>query len=316
MLVLARVQRNDELEKRLQEQFPNVDFLYIKSQEEILNHISEAEVFVTYGEDVTEEILNKAEKLKWIMVMSAGIEKLPFQLLKERNILITNARGIHKIPMAEFVFGYILQYAKQLNVFVQQQKERVWNRKVPLQEIYGKTLLVVGAGAIGSQISQYGRAFGMHTIGINRSGSKNEAFDETYSREHINEVLPKADYIVSVLPNTSETQYVFTKEQFKLMKKEAVFINVGRGNAVKEEDLLEALNNGELAHAFLDVFEKEPLPENHPLWTCDKVTITPHLSAITNMYLPRAYEIFAKNLHIYINNEKNFINVIDLDRGY
>lgn len=316
MLILARVQRNEELEKQLQEQFPNVDFLYIKNQEDIVKHISEAEVFVTYGEDLTEEVLHKAEKLQWVMVMSAGIEKLPSQILKERNILVTNVRGIHKIPMAEFVFGYILQYAKQLDVFLKQQSEKVWNKKVPIQEVYGKTLLVVGAGAIGSQISTYGRTFGMHTIGINRSGNKNDAFHETYSRDYLNEVLPKADYVVSVLPNTNETQYVFTKEQFNRMKQDAVFINVGRGNAVNEEDLLEALNNDELAHAFLDVFEKEPLPEDHPFWTCEKVTLTPHLSALTNMYLPRAYEIFAQNLEVYIDKKNDFINVIDLDRGY
>lgn len=316
MVVLLRIQRNKELEKQLQAQFPNVNFIYIKDKDEIIKYIPGAEVFVTYGEDLTEDVVFEAQKLKWIMVMSAGVEKLPFQLLKERNILVTNVRGIHQIPMAEFVFGYILQYAKKLDVFLKQQSEKVWNKKVPIQEIYGKTLLVVGAGAIGSQISQYGCVFGMKTIGINRSGNKNEAFDETYSKERLNDVLPIADYIVSVLPNTTDTQYIFTKEQFKLMKKEAVFINVGRGNAVKENDLLEALKKDELAHAFLDVFEKEPLPEDHPLWTSEKVTITPHLSALTNMYLPRAYEIFTKNLRIYVNNKKNFINVIDLDRGY
>lgn len=100
------------------------------------------------------------------------------------------------------------------------------------------------------------------------------------------------------------------------MKKEAVFINIGRGNAVDEHALMEALEEGQLAHAFLDVFEKEPLPADHPFWKSDKVTITPHLSAISDMYLPRAYEIFVKNLWNYVNKENNWINLVDLNRGY
>lgn len=315
MHVVGTVLRNDDLENNLKKQFPDVEFTYVRR----LNELASAEtvdVLLTYGDDITPEIINKMENLKWIMVMSAGIEKLPISFIAEKNIIVTNARGIHKIPMAEFVFGYILQHAKQLHVFQAQQKEHVWNRKVQQQEIYSKTLLVVGAGAIGSQISKYGKAFGMYTIGINRRGNSNPDFDETYSINQLNDILPEADYIVSVLPNTVHTNKVFTKEQFMKMKRTAVFINVGRGNTVNEIDLMNALHEGQLAHAFLDVFETEPLPEDHPFWLSDKVTITPHLSAITDMYLPRAYEIFIKNLRNYIDKGDEWVNLVDLNRGY
>jgi phosphoglycerate dehydrogenase-like enzyme len=316
MQVVATVGRNEALEKRIQSEFPTVQFTFLKKMKEIGENRYTAEILVTYGEDLDEKLINEMKNLRWIMVMSAGIEKLPLDAIKKNHIIVTNARGIHKIPMAEFVFGYILQYAKQLPLFKKQQSEKVWNRKVHLQEIYGKTMLVVGAGAIGSQISRYGKTFGMHTIGINRSGKENPDFDATYSLEQLNHILPEADYVISVLPNTVSTNKIFSRQQFFKMKKEAVFINIGRGNAVDEQALMEALEEGQLAHAFLDVFEKEPLPADHPFWKSDKVTITPHLSAISDMYLPRAYEIFVKNLWNYVNKENNWINLVDLNRGY
>ena len=219
MHVVAITKRDEKWDKTLREQFPDVTFTYLRNIKDIGEHIHAVDVLVTYGEDVTEQFVYEAENLKWIMVMSAGIEKLPFQALMERNILVTNARGIHKIPMAEFVFGFILMHAKQLATFMKQKKEKVWNRRVKLQEVYGKTLIVVGAGAIGSEISKYAKTFGMKTIGINRSGKKNELFDETYSVEKINELLPRGDYIVSVLPSMKSTNYLFTMEQFDNMKR-------------------------------------------------------------------------------------------------
>lgn len=315
MHVVGTILRNDELERNVKKQFPDVEFTYVRKVNELAS-LESVDVLLTYGDDVTPDVISRMPNLKWIMVMSAGIEKLPIRVLKARKIIVTNARGIHKIPMAEFVFAFILQHAKQLHVFLAQQRENVWNRKVQQQEIYGRTLLVVGAGAIGSQISTYGKAFGMYTIGINRSGNSNPDFDETYSIDQLNDILPNADYIVSVLPNTVHTNKVFTKEQFLHMKRTAVFINVGRGNAVNEIELMNALNEGQLAHAFLDVFETEPLPVDHPFWPSEKVTITPHLSAITDMYLPRAYEIFVKNLRNYIEQGENWVNLVDLNRGY
>lgn len=316
MHVVLTIKRSTELEEQIQKQFPNVQFTYLNEIKEIGEMIHAIEVFVTYGEDLNSELIDKMKNLRWIMVMSAGIDKLPVDAIKEKKIIVTNARGIHKIPMAEFVFGYILQHAKQFSLFKQQQEEHVWNRNVKLKEINGSTLLIVGAGAIGSQISQYGKAFGMRTIGINRTGKLNDQFDEIYPIEQLNEILKEADYVVSVLPNTTLTKRIFSREQFLKMKKGSVFVNVGRGNAVDEEALLNALNEGLISHAFLDVFDVEPLREDHPFWDSDKVTITPHLSAISDQYLPRAYDIFMKNLHNYMKQGNEWVNLVDLNRGY
>ncbi|WAA12940.1 D-2-hydroxyacid dehydrogenase [Fervidibacillus halotolerans] len=316
MDIVASFNRREALQRKIIDQFPNLNFFFYKNMKELGSHIERAEVLVTYGEDVTDEIILKAKNLKWIMVISAGLEKMPFKIVKEKGILVTNARGIHKIPMAEMAIGYLLQYTKRFRDFDRQQRETVWNRRLPLTELFGRKLLIVGAGAIGSQIAKYAKVFGMKTIGINRSGKPVPSFDEIYVMEQLNEVLSKADFVLSVLPSTEFTRGIFGKEQFQLMKKEAVFINMGRGDAVNETELIEALKEDELAHAFLDVFQTEPLPKNHPFWKMDKITITPHVSAITPEYLPRAFEIFSENLARYLEGKRPLINEIDLSRGY
>lgn len=284
--------------------------------QEAQEKLSHADILVTYGDDVDEKVLSEAARLKWIMVMAAGIEHLPFQAIKEKSIIVTNARGIHKIPMAEFTIGMMLSYAKNIRQLSKNQERHVWEQKLTFEELAGKKATIIGPGAIGSEIARLLKAFRMETTGVNTSGRPVEYIDHIYKITQVNEALQFADYVISVLPATSETYHLINKDHFKVMKKEAVFINVGRGTTVNQHDLYDALKNKELAHAILDVFEEEPLPKNHPFWEMDEVTITPHISALTNQYQPRAIDIFKENLYKYINKENDFINQIDLDRGY
>ncbi|WAA08780.1 D-2-hydroxyacid dehydrogenase [Fervidibacillus albus] len=316
MDIVASFNRRQELQRDICDEFPNINFFFYKNMAELGSHIERAEVLITYGEDVTAQTILRAKNLKWIMVMSAGLEKMPFHILEQKGILVTNARGIHKIPMAEMAIGYLLQYTKRLSEFNQQQREGIWNRKLQMTELFGKTLLIVGAGAIGSQIAKYASIFGMKTIGVNRTGQIVEHFDEIFRMEELHNVLPKADFVLSVLPSTEKTKGIFGMDQFRLMKKEAVLINMGRGDAVNETELIDALERNEIAHAFLDVFQTEPLPNDHPFWKMEKVTITPHVSAITPQYLPRAFEIFRENLTLYLQGKRPLKNEIDLNRGY
>jgi phosphoglycerate dehydrogenase-like enzyme len=156
----------------------------------------------------------------------------------------------------------------------------------------------------------------MKTIGVNRSGNGVGNIDELYLTEQMMDALPKADFIVSILPSTPETKHLLTKDHFVAMKNTAVFINIGRGDLVDESLLLHALEKNEIAHAFLDVFEKEPLVKDHPFWKMKNVTVTPHLSSVTQNYLPRALEIFKHNLNTYLNKTGDYMNIIDLKKGY
>lgn len=304
----------ESLQADVKRMYPQINFEFHKGIKEDL--FLEAEVFLTYGEDLTEELICRANKLKWIMVMSAGLDRMPFEACKQRGILVTNVRGIHKIPMAEFTLGMMLQHVKQMRTLWENEKNEAWERKLPMGELYGKTLLILGIGAIGGEVARLAKAFNMKTIGVNRSGAETEWADQVYTMDSFKEALPEADFIVSVLPSTNETKHFLKGEHFELMKDTAVFINIGRGDLVKDEVLLTAMQEKRIAHAYLDVFYREPLRDGHPFWKMDNVTVTPHISSLTKNYMPRSFEIFKQNLNTYIQNGTDYKNVIDLDRGY
>ncbi|WP_163100618.1 D-2-hydroxyacid dehydrogenase [Peribacillus alkalitolerans] len=305
-----------DLQERLSKEFPAIRFSYRKGIHIEENDLKTSEILVTYGEDVTKEIIYAAKSLKWIMVVSAGLEKMPLALIGEKGILVTNAKGIHKIPMAEYTIGMLLQYEKNLAQFYENAKNATWDRRMKMGELNGKEITILGAGAIGSEIARLSKAFGMKTVGINTSGNEVEYFDHMHKLDELKAVLPTADYIVSILPSTNDTKNLLNNEHFQLMKSSAVFMNIGRGDLFEDHVLLKALEEGQIEHAILDVFHEEPLPVNHPYWKMENVTMTPHTSSVTKNYLPKSFEIFSHNLHTYIKRETDFINLIDVNRGY
>ncbi|MBP1948097.1 D-2-hydroxyacid dehydrogenase [Virgibacillus litoralis] len=315
-MILSAAKLSDKHKTKLIEKYPDETFYFYKNMDEAKQHLAKAEILLTYGEDLTTDLISKAEKLKWIMVISAGMDQMPFEAIHEKGILVTNAKGIHKHPMAEYAIFSLLQVYRQGKQLIQNEAQNKWDRSVRMNEITGKTMLIAGTGAIGQEVARLAKAFQMKTYGISRSGKRVEYFDYNLVNESMVEVLPEADFIVSVLPSTSETKDFFTFEHFQMMPYHAVFLNMGRGDAVRGDDILKAVREEEIAHAVLDVFETEPLPENHPLWEEENVTVTPHLSGISPHYQTRALEIFETNLQVYKENSNNYVNKIDVTRGY
>lgn len=315
-LILFTAKLSTKHREKLAETFPEQEIVYSKSEDETIKYLPEAEIIVTYGSDLTEDLLRNATSLKWIMVISAGVEELPFQLLKEKNVLVTNAKGIHKVQMAEYAISMLLQVYRQGKTIMEREKEQNWDPTVKVNEISSKTIVIVGTGAIGQEVARLAKAFRMKTIGISRSGKAVDFFDENHAFDNLNQVLPQADFLVSVLPSTGETKEFFRDEHFRAMPEHAVFLNMGRGDAVKSEVILKAIQTGEIAHAVLDVFEEEPLPEGHPLWTEENITVTPHISGKSPYYVARAMEIFTENLKNHLEEKDNYINKVNLSRGY
>lgn len=316
MLIVTSAKIRRSIQKKMTETYPDLTFSFHESMEEAEEALPRADVLITYGEDLTEKHIERAKQLKWIMVMSAGFEKMPFQAIKEKDILVTNVRGIHKIPMAEYTIGMMIQTEKNVKMWHDNERNHIWSRDMKMGEITGKTVAILGAGAIGGEIARLARAFRMKTLGLNRSGVPADHFDEMYIRSQVNECVAQADYVVAVLPYTEQTKHFIGREQFQAMKEDAVFINIGRGKTVNEADLIEALREGELAHAVLDVFAQEPLPDDHPFWDMKQVTVTPHLSAFTPQYQHRGFEIFEENLRVFLNGGSSYMNEIDFERGY
>ncbi|ALS74630.1 3-phosphoglycerate dehydrogenase [Planococcus rifietoensis] len=313
MDVLFTFVPRENQQERLQAEFPEVNFRFLYKDKSFL---PTADIVVTYGEDLTAEDIESAENLKWIMVASAGIEKMPHAAIAKKEIIVSNVKGIHKTPMAESALAHVLSLKRSLPFIYESQRNREWNRKTKSSELAGSTAVLLGPGAIGSEIGRLLQAFGVKTIGCNRSGNDAEYMDEMVSIENVSAVLPDADIVLSVLPSTKETYHLLKKEHFQAMKEDAIFMNLGRGDLVEDQVMLGALENGEIGYAVLDVFEEEPLPADHPYWKMDNVIVSPHVSSHSGKYVERALDIFIPNLHDWIEGDKSPSNPVDMKRGY
>ncbi len=313
--VLVNFDLKEKHLKTLQEEFPTVSFTIEENLADNTEEVRNADIIVTFGFDFSEQIARQAESLKWVQALTAGVDNLPQAELQRKDIMVTTVKGIHGIPMAEHVMGFILSFSRGLVTFRANQLQKEWKRKVSVVEIYDKTLGIVGVGSIGQEIAKRAKAFGMKAVGINNSGGPVDYVDQVMTLDQLPSLLKESDYVVVTLPLTQATYQLFKEEQFKLMKKEAYFLNLARGNVVDENALIKAIESKEIAGAALDVFETEPLPEDSPLWEMENVIITPHLAAISPQYNKRAMEVFRKNLRLYLEN-KALINVMDWDKGY
>ena len=304
-----------DLQTQLVDEFPEIEFAFRKGI--VVEDLESAEVIVTYGEDLSEEDIAKAQNLKWIFVASAGVEKMPKNAIAERNILVSNVRGIHKKPMTESILAHILSIKRILPTIYQNQRNKVWDKRGGRPtELNGSTALIIGPGAIGGEIGRLLQAFEVYTIGCNRSGNPADYMNETYRIDDLAEHLPKADIVISVLPSTDDTEHLIKYEHFQLMRDNAIFMNFGRGNLVSTDVLVRALEENQILHAVLDVFEEEPLPLNSRLWELDNITISPHCSSHSSRYLERSFEIFIPSLKKYLNGETGIENQMDILRGY
>ncbi|KOS71579.1 3-phosphoglycerate dehydrogenase [Lysinibacillus contaminans] len=303
-----------DLKDPLVAEFPEVDFVFENALS--IEELQKADVLVTYGEDLDNDNIQYAKKLKWIFVASAGVEKMPAQAIIDRGIVVSNVRGIHKTPMAESILAHILAIKRALPWMYEQQKKSEWSKKAKQSELRDSTALILGPGAIGSEVGRLLQAFGVKTIGCNRTGKEAVYMDDMVSFDGLLDTLPKADIVISVLPKTIETTHLLKEAHFKAMKNNAIFMNFGRGNLVDENVLIQAIENGEIGHTVLDVFEEEPLAANHPLWTLPNVIVSPHVSSHSARYVERSLEIFKPSLEKWMKGERDLENVMDLSRGY
>lgn len=316
MLVLTTTRLTDGIEQELIQEFGEIRFIFKENIEAADNHLEEADILLTFGSDIRREHIEKATKLKWIMVLSAGINQMPLGEIRERKILLTNVRGIHKTQMAEYALAMLLNHYQNLITYYKRQQEKVWDKSIKRREITGRTLTVVGAGSIGSELARLAKAFHMKTIAVTNSGGERPYFDQVYQNDQIKEALEQADFIVSILPETEKTKGYYSKDHFKWMKQSAIFLNMGRGSAVTENVLLQALNDNEIEHAILDVTPIEPLPRESQLWSHKKVTLTPHISGGSEQYIPRAVALFRESLMEFLETGTVSINKINIDKGY
>ncbi len=284
---------------------PDLDYAALLAQAEVL-----------FATRIPPDITSRAPDLRWIQFTSAGVDHLWHPTLGAANVTVTSSKGIHAIPMAEFVLSAMLMFAKQWPRLLRQQQAHQWQKFV-VSELHGKTLILLGIGEIGRAIARLGKACGMLLIGVRRHADRGLVgdIDEVYPASQLREILPRGDFVVSTLPLTASTRGMLEESMFRAMQPSAVFINVGRGRTVRQEALLRALREHWIAGAALDVLDPEPLPPDHPFWDLPNVLLSPHMGADAAMIMERMTEVFYDNLHRYAAREP-LRNVVDPAEGY
>lgn len=294
--------RIDELRKR----FPSAQF-------------SETEAFdeeVIFGNYPVNQ-LHRFTHLKWIQLSSAGLNQYAYND-KVKNILVTNASTAYDLAISEYILGVHLALYKNLHRYRDLQKQHLWQGINHSKMINGSTVMVFGLGNIGKTYAKMIHTMGAKVIGVKRNIDLSFPYiEKLYNQDTFQEAIDDVDAIIICAPGTKETYQLFDISLFKRMKKDAILINIGRGSIIKTDDLVEALDKKMLVGCALDVFDPEPLPENHPLWDFENVIMTPHKSwgPGNNHTHDRVFEIFCTNLNQYLNHEP-LNNVVDIEEGY
>lgn len=249
-------------------------------------------------------LLNLTKRMKFIQTGYAGMDD-PFcqAMLKESDAVIANASSIHAIPISHYVFSQMLRWNKRIDQHIELQQEKNWSPMGGDGELTNKTLLILGYGGIGKEVAKLGKAFGMNVIGIRRNPEVCEFADQVMTMDSLEEFLPLTDFLVLALPNAKDTDDVINKSVLEKLNNSAMLINVGRGNAVNEKDLAEALNSDILAAAALDTTKNEPLEKSSDLWSAKNCFISAHDSAHSLLGLPRAFELFLENVKNFKGNQ-------------
>lgn len=313
ILVLLPVREED---KRLFEQIaPTANFTYAKAETVDNSVLLEANAIIGNPPPMK---IRESKNLEWLQLQMAGIGEFAKENMLPDGAVLTNASGAFGLAISEYMLGVLLQLFYNLHIYRDKQIQADWSYSGQAQSIYNSTALVIGLGDIGGEFARRLKALGAYTIGIRRKDVlKPDYMDELHLMDQLEALLPRADIVALSLPGTSLTNNIINKDTLRLMKKNAVLINVGRGNAVDTDALCDALEGGLIAGAALDVTAPEPLPKEHRLWKIKNAIITPHISGGFSLQetFERIVRISADNLEAYMSGKK-LKNVVDTRAGY
>ena len=304
----------------IRRRWPEMRVVHLPTYEHLEKEIPDTDIFI--GWSLMPEQFRLARKLKWIHSTAAGVAQLMYAELRASGIAVTNASGVHAIPMAEHILGMLVALARRFPMAWQHQaqgkwaQQEIWDAQLRPRELHGQTLLLVGFGAIGREVARRVKPLGMKIWALTRSGTGDlELADRILPSTQLDEVLHEADYVVLAAPETAETHHLIGARQLAAMKATAFLINVARGSLVDETALVDTLRKRAIAGAALDVAEREPLPPESPLWQLDKVFLTPHISAVSEYLWDRQTELMLENLERWFSG-RELRNQVDLERGY
>jgi len=315
MKIVFGMALSDKRIERVKNCAPEAEVVTAPTNEELAGELAEAEILVTFGMEITRELIDSAPRLRWIHAATTGIDQFSPLGLDKKGITLTNSRGVHGSQMCEQIFCFMLSLIRRSFKYFEHQKEHSWQRE-EMDTLDGKTLLIIGVGAIGAELARRARVFNMQVVGVKKKPSTIPDLDRVVPAEELHSVLPQADFTVILVPYTAETHHLIGKQELSLMKEEAFLINVSRGSIVNQHALVEALQNKVIAGAGLDVTDPEPLPADSELWDLDNVIITPHVGGFIPGYYDMILDLFCENLKAYRTGKKPPKNLVNLQRGY
>ena len=284
---------------------------------ELAERLPGSEILLAW--DFTTSVLRSAwsgaDRLRWVHTASAGVDNVLTPEVKQSDVVVTNSRGVFETPIAEYVTGLVLVTAKDMIGTWQRQQRREWQHR-DTHSVRRRVAVVVGVGPIGRAVGRMLAGVGIRVRGVGRSRrTADPDFGEVAPAEDLRSQVADADYVVLVAPLTEQTRGMVNRDVLAAMRETAMLVNVGRGELVVEDDLVAALREGEIAAAALDVFEKEPLPPDSPLWTMPQVLVSPHMAADTVGWRDDLAALFVDNLHRWCQGEP-LGNVVDKQLGY
>ncbi|MHC4480951.1 MAG: D-2-hydroxyacid dehydrogenase [Planctomycetota bacterium] len=320
MKVVIGTRLSDQEAETLRSAVPQADIRLARDRQAVLAEITDAEVYVPGP--LAEEVFQAAGQLRWVHFPWAGLDGcLPPALIKG-EATVTNSAGLFAIPMAEHALALMLAFARGLNRCVQRGPQDLWHgegaRKAiesGLRELHGATLGIVGYGGIGRATAERARAFGMRVLALRRRPRPDQLANEVWGPGRLEDLLRRSDYLLLSCALTPETEGMIGREELALVKPGAVLVNVARGTVVDEAAMVEALREGKLGGAGLDVTAEEPLPADSPLWEMENVIITPHVAGASPATWGRLLELMEENLRRYAAGEP-LLHVVDRELGY
>ena len=308
------------LSERLRDDFPGHQFVQLVSNDRVPEEVADADVFVGYL--LRPPDFMRASRLKWIHSPTAAVHQLMYPELVASSVRVTNSTGIHGPVVAEHALAMILAMAKRLPQAMRYQVKKkwaqaeVWSERPHPHEIAGTTVAVVGMGGIGTEFTRRAKALGMKVLAVREKPEKGTGgADEVYGSSQIDDVLPRADYVLLCAPVTPATRGIINAQRLTKMKREAYLVNVSRGPLIVEDDLVAALKKKFIGGAALDVFVQEPLPGRSAFWRLDNVLITPHTASFTERLWERHYQHIVENMKRFMAGQP-LLNEVDKQRGY
>lgn len=296
---------------RLAEVFPQMHIDMVTHNSEAGPFLEKADAMLAFGVMLSDDIFARGRAIKWVQALGSGVDGIVDQPSFCQDILVTNMQGIHGPPCAEAAICAMFDLARSVPRVLDNQRNRRWQR-FPVRLLDGKKIAVIGLGVIAEALGPRCQALGMHVTGVTGSPRALPGFDAVVARDAMMDVVRESDFVVLLTPHTKQNHHLANAQFIAAMKPEAFLVNIARGGVVDEAALIEALRARRIAGAALDVFETEPLAEDHPFWSMDNVIVTPHLGGFHDEYPKRALPILEHNVSQFLAGDiDGMINIVN-----